>query len=75
MKYKKDSELYLKTYPKLLKWINVCPFCKKKGYKPEMPESIGLAGSVAAKNLRSYFQPLEVDEYGICLDCVRAMMK
>jgi len=38
-----------------------------------MPESIGGEGSVAAKNLRSYFQPLEVDEYGICLDCARVM--
>jgi hypothetical protein len=38
VKYKKDSELYLKMYSELLKWINECPVCHSKGYKPEMPE-------------------------------------
>lgn len=63
MKHKKDSELYLKMYPGLLKWINECPICHSKGYKIEMPEHI------AAYNIRKYFKPLEMDENGFCLQC------
>ena len=71
MKNKRDSELYLKTYPGLQKWINECPVCHSKGYKPDMPEHIGGADSVAVHNLKAYFRPLEVDNMGICLQCTK----
>lgn len=69
VKYNKDSELYLKMYPELLKWINQCPICQSKGYKPEMPDHISREHSIAAYNIRKYFKPLEVDENGLCLQC------
>jgi hypothetical protein len=69
VKHKKDSELYLNMYPELLKWINECPICRSKGYKPEMPEHIGGEYSIAAYNIRKYFKPLEVEENGFCLQC------
>lgn len=69
MKHKKDAELYLKTYSELRKWINECPVCHSKGYKQNMPEHIGNEDCVAAHYIRMYFQPLEVDEMGICLQC------
>ena len=71
MSYKEDSEQYLKMYPGLQKWINECPVCHSKGYKPDMPEHIGGVDSVAAHNLRRYFRPLEVDSMGVCLQCAK----
>ena len=71
MNYKQESELYLKMYPDLMKWINECPLCHTKGYKPEMPEHIGSEYSFAGKNLRKLFNPLEVDDHGYCLQCSR----
>lgn len=69
MKHKRDSELYLKMYPELLKWIHLCPICHSKGYKPEMPEHIGGKYSIVAYHIRKHFAPIDVDEYGFCLQC------
>jgi hypothetical protein len=66
-----DAELYLKTYPKLNKWINECCICHSKGYKPDMPEHIGGEYSVAANNIRRLFKPLELNDDGVCLQCSR----
>lgn len=71
MRHKKDSELYLKMYPELLKWINECPLCHCKGYKPEIPEQIGGEYSSAGNNIRKYFNPLKVDDKGLCLQCLK----
>lgn len=73
MRYKKDSELYLKMYPDLLKWINECPVCHSNGYKPEMPDHIGGEDSFAGTNIRMYFKPLEVDENGFCMQCSKLL--
>lgn len=73
MRRQKDAELYLRKYPELNKWINECPICHSKGYKPDMPEHISTEGSVAAKNIRMYFRPLEVDEGGFCLQCAKCL--
>lgn len=71
MKYKRDSELYLKMYPELLKWINECSICHSKGYKPEMPEHIGGEYSIASYNIQKYFKPLEVDKNSLCEQCAK----
>jgi len=60
-------------YPELGKWINECPICHSKEYKPDMPEHISREGSVAVGNIRKYFRPLEVDEDGNCLQCAECL--
>lgn len=73
MKY--DGEDYLKQYPKLRKWMNTCVCCGRIGHKPELPKALTSSGSggefitAAAGNLRAYFSPLEVNEYGLCEIC------
>ena len=71
MTRQKDIDQYLKSYPALLKWINECPACHFKGYKPDMPEHIGGEYSIAARHIRQFFRPLEVDEAGFCMMCSR----
>lgn len=67
--YQRDINQYLKMYPELLKWINECPACHIKGYKPDMPLHIGEEWSIAGYNFRKYFKPLEVDNFGFCIIC------
>jgi len=71
-KHKSDAQLYLETYPALQRtWINQCVACQRQGYKPNMPDSIH--PGMAAQNLRAYFQPMEVDENGLCKLCARTL--
>jgi len=73
---KNDSgELYLKMYPGLMKWINECQLCHCKGYKPEMPEYIGGDYSLASKTIRQFFNQLEIDDNGFCLQCSKVYNK
>ena len=69
MKYQLDINQYLEIYPKHLKWINECPICHTKGYKPDMPLHIGGEYSIAGHQLRQYLKPLQVYEFGFCMDC------
>lgn len=73
MIHQRDAELYLRMYPELNKWINECPICHSKGYKPDMPEHISSEGSAAAKTIRMYFRQLEVDADGFCLQCAKCL--
>lgn len=71
-KYKDDGKAYLSMYPEIAKrWINECGICHCQGYKPEMPEKICSVSNQAniKKHLMSYFQPLAVNEIGICEQC------
>lgn len=73
---KKNIDLYMKMYPHLQKWINLCPICGARGRKPEMPDSIGSEyGEIAANNLKRMFPILEVDKQGFCLACSRLYNK
>ena len=65
----KEIERYLAQYPYILKWVNECPACHSKGYKPDMPEHIGNIDSIAADNIRKMLRPMEVDELGFCMCC------
>jgi hypothetical protein len=63
-----DGELYLAMYPRLARrWMNQCVVCQRKGYKPGMPDQIGIG--VAANNLRRFFDPLNLSEDGRCDQC------
>ena len=74
--YRKEDGLnYLKKYPKLNKWMNTCICCGSIGYNPCLPKKLttnwgqGECETMAAQTLREYFQPLVVDELGICENC------
>ncbi len=60
-----DGKRYLSKYPHLLKWINQCVACQRRGYRPELPPEI--FPGIAARNLRKYFDELPVSEKGLCL--------
>lgn len=76
MRYNKNEGLnYIKSYPKLKKWINECIICGNVGYNPELPEKLtsnlgnGEFQTFGADIIRAYFQPLAVNELGICEVC------
>lgn len=69
MKHTNDEngEKYISSFPKLKKWINECLCCHKKGYKPNMPDKI--SDGMATYFIKKYFEPLELDENGLCSIC------
>ena len=71
MSRQRDIEQYIKSFPESLKWLNECPICHHRGYRPDMPEHIGGKHSIMGWYLRRYFQPLETDELGLCMMCSR----
>jgi len=65
-----DGESYLASFPKLNRWINRCVACGRVGHKPELPEHVGQPHfNLGASTLRRLFEPLEVDENGVCDQC------
>jgi hypothetical protein len=65
----RDGDDYLAMYPTLeRRWINQCVACQRKGYKPELPDTLS-GKSAAAANLRMYFTELALDEHGLCEQC------
>lgn len=68
---KKDKgESYLTSFPKLNKWINECVSCHRKGYKPDLPETIStVEGALDVYYLKKYFKPLKLNENGLCEVC------
>jgi len=57
-----EGELWISKYPQFRKWINECIACHAKGYKPDMP----------SHHVRGYFNPLLIDELGLCSQCAKA---
>lgn len=71
-KYKNEAQLYLEMYPNLKKkWINQCIICQREGYKLSLPENIH--PGIAAQNIRKYFEPLDIDENGLCDLCSKVV--
>ncbi len=61
---------YIKKFPKFKKWINECVCCHQKGYNPEIPDKITTEdGSYEVYYIKKYFNPLQVDEEGLCSQC------
>jgi hypothetical protein len=67
-----QGDAYIAQYPKLQKWIIQCVACKKQGYRPDLPEQIGIG--VAAQNIRYFFRPIILNEDGICDECQQALL-
>ena len=64
---KKDKKLaigesWINSHPQFRKWINECIACHAKGYKPDMP----------SHQVRGYFNPLQLNESGLCDQCSKA---
>lgn len=67
-KQSNEGLVYLDMYPQLRKWINQCVACQRLGYTPQLPEK-----HVAAKNLRSFFPELLLNEQSLCDQCADAL--
>jgi hypothetical protein len=59
----------LATRPGLRRWLNECPLCGRRGYKPELPAEIDRRGSAA--QLRRHFRPLPLNADRLCGVCAR----
>ena len=71
----KDRALYMRRYPKLNKWINECWLCHCQGYDRSIVENPNNEQTIAARNIKSFFQPLDLDEDGLCEVCSRLSKK
>jgi len=72
---KNEGQEYIRAFPKFKKWINECKVCHRQGYKPDMPDKITVVeGSYEVYFIKKYFEPLELNEDGICEQCA-AMLK
>lgn len=76
MKKENKGEKYIDTFPNLRKWINECVCCHRKGYKPELPETISIVeGAQDVFYLKKYFKPLSINEQGLCEVCEKILNK
>lgn len=74
MRHKNEGEEYINAFPKLKKWMNECICCHTKGYNPAMPEKITVVeGSLEVYNIKRFFKPLYVNEYGLCGICAKVL--
>lgn len=70
MKKYVQGDDYIKKFPKLKKWINECSCCHKKGYDPNIPDKITIdVGSYEVFYIKKYFEPLLINEDGLCPQC------
>ena len=71
------NDFYLYKHPKLMKWMNVCVGCNDIGYKPERPDEIysGKYQNQYVNQLKLYYKPLAVNEFGLCEACQLRMKK
>lgn len=62
---------YIDRNPVCKKWINECICCHRIGYSPEMPEKItpDEFGFNYSNLIRSYFEPLVLNDNGVCEVC------
>ena len=64
-----EKEQYRQQYPGSEKWLQQCLICQTIGYKPEMPEKVGVG--FLAQNIRMFYPKLLLNELGLCEDCER----
>ena len=62
-----DKELYRKQYPECKKWLQQCVICQTEGYKPKMPNQIGIGR--LSQNIRKLYSELALNEIGLCEAC------
>ena len=59
---------WLQEFPAFRKFLNQCVVCQETGYDPEKIKT--KRGVGFQKNAREFFQPLTVNELGVCPRCV-----
>jgi hypothetical protein len=71
-RHRSAADQYLRQYPHLHQWLNVCRGCGARGFKPDLPDNIYPWFNVAADHLRAFFRPLGLNEIGLCEQCAEA---
>ena len=70
-KLKQQRRDYMQSHSKVTRrWLNECVACHRVGYKPELPQE--LPGTVLAQNIQREFEPLALDDAGLCEQCADA---
>ena len=72
---KKTGEKYVQSFPKFNKWIAECNCCHTKGYDPSMTLKTKSYEGLGPYFIKKYYNPLELDEYGICSECSKVLKK
>ena len=62
-----DIEWHLRD-PRTRKWIVQCVVCQRIGYKADAPDKF-----FGRAHLVKYFEPLALDEGGVCASCREAL--
>lgn len=70
-RHNKKATSYIR-FMGLERWINQCIACGRQGYKPDMPDQIYPWESLHATNIKKYYPPMQVNEYGLCDQCSAA---
>lgn len=73
MKYQREIGEYLQAYPGLLKWVNQCLACRRRGLDPETPRQIFPWATAADLHLPKMFDELQLGESGLCETCEDAI--
>lgn len=70
------GEEYLRRHPRFNKWVKECRYCHYKGYDPDIPEQISASeGSLGSYFIKKYFNPLILDQSGLCEQCSKKLRK
>jgi hypothetical protein len=64
-----DPEELLKD-PRCRKWMLQCSGCRRWGYRHDAPATF-----FGRAHLEEYFEPLKLDERGLCEQCQTALSK
>ena len=72
-RHQSQADQYLKKYPELHRWINVCGGCGARGTRSDLPDNIYPRFNLATEHLREYFRPLALNEIGLCEQCAQAV--
>ena len=68
-RHNERKEKWLEAFPDIRKkYLNQCVVCQEIGYDPV--KIAKKQGRFFQKRLQEFFHPLEVNEAGICTDCV-----
>ena len=67
------NTIYVNRNSAYRKWIIECACCHRQGYNPKMPEKIipDEIGFTGAEHIRHTYEPLVLNEMGLCEVCAK----